>query len=100
MKGEAMTKGYWIGHMDVHDAGPYSHYLEPATQAVHAHGGKFLARGGTSEIVEGAARARHVIVEFPSMVAARECYGSAAYQAARAIRQPHSAGDIVIVEGL
>ena len=100
MKGEVMSKAYWIGHMDVQDAGPYSHYLEPATKAVHAHGGQFLARGGNSEIVEGAARARHVIVEFPSLAAARKCYQSEEYQAAKAIRQPYSTGDIVIVEGL
>ena len=99
MKGEEMSKGYWIGHIDIYEIEPYSRYLEPDTKAVHAHGGRFLVRGGHAETVEGAARARHVLVEFPSLAAARECYRSAEYQAARAMRQSYATGDIVIVEG-
>jgi uncharacterized protein (DUF1330 family) len=40
-----------------------------------------------------------VVIEFPSLQAATDCYNSPEYQAAKAIRDPVSTGDLVIVEG-
>jgi uncharacterized protein (DUF1330 family) len=40
-----------------------------------------------------------VVIEFPSYAAALACYDSPAYQAAKALRDPVSTGDLVIVEG-
>jgi uncharacterized protein (DUF1330 family) len=39
------------------------------------------------------------VIEFPNLQAAQDCYNSATYQAAKALRTPVSIGDMVIVEG-
>ena len=44
-------------------------------------------------------RPRTIVIEFPSLQAAQDCYNSSAYQAAKALRTPVSIGDLVIVEG-
>jgi uncharacterized protein (DUF1330 family) len=56
-------------------------------------------RGGPQEVVEGNLRPRSVVIEFPSLKAATDCYNSIEYQAAKALRLPVSSADICIVEG-
>jgi len=94
-----MAKGYWIARIDIHDPEGYKEYLALNQAPMAAHGGRFLVRGGTAETPEGAARDRNVVIEFPSYHAARDCFHSEDYQRALAIRQKHSSGDVVIVEG-
>ncbi len=47
-------------------------------------GGRFLARGGEFQALEGTARQRHVIIEFDSYETALAYYHSPDYQAAAA----------------
>ena len=94
-----MPKGYWIGHVEVHDAEAYKKYVEGATPAYREYGAKFLVRGGKAEGPEGQLRSRHVVLEFESYEKALACYHSPEYQAAIKLRLPVSSGDIVIVEG-
>jgi uncharacterized protein (DUF1330 family) len=93
-----MPKAYWIARVDVRDPETYKTYVETAKPAFARHQAKFLARGGRTEILEGKARARNVIIEFPSMDEALACYNSPEYTAARAIRQTVSDGEFVLVE--
>lgn len=95
-----MAKAYWIARVDVRDPEGYKDYVASAKLAFDKHGARFLARGGASDPVEGPGRARNVIIEFASLQAARDCYHSAEYQRAAAIRQKHAEGEIVLVEGL
>ncbi|MGG7519734.1 DUF1330 domain-containing protein [Allorhizobium undicola] len=95
-----MAKGYWIARMDVRDGERYKDYIATARPAFERFGAVFLARGGQVEALEGEARARNVIIEFPSYAAAVECYRSAEYQAAVKIRQEVAEGEIVVVEGV
>ena len=95
-----MAKGYWIGHIDIANMEPYRDYIPASAKAIAQYDGRFLVRGGKSDNVEGDARSRHVIVEFPSYARAVECYQSPEYAKARAIRRSNSQGDVVIVEGL
>ena len=62
-----MPKAYWIARVDVRDPETYKSYVATATPAFQRHQAKFLARGGRTEVLEGKARARNVIIEFPSM---------------------------------
>ena len=94
-----MAKGYWIGHITVHQPERYPDYVKAATPAYQAHGAHFLVRGGAFEAMEGEARPRHVVIEFPSYEAALACYNSETYQAAKAIRQEIATGEIVVVAG-
>lgn len=94
-----MPKGYWIAHVTIDDPQIYETY-KAANAAVFAqYGAKFLVRGGGQDVREGATRGRTVVIEFPSLEAATACYDSNAYQAAKALRDPISQGDMMIVEG-
>jgi uncharacterized protein (DUF1330 family) len=94
-----MAKGYWIGHVDVHDPESYKAYISGAAPAYAEYGAKFLVRGGQFSAAEGQSRKRNVVIEFPSYQAALDCYNSATYQAAREHRLRASTGDIIIIEG-
>ncbi|PIE14433.1 MAG: hypothetical protein CSA70_01365 [Rhodobacterales bacterium] len=94
-----MAKGYWIGRVDVDDIEEYKKYVAANAAPFAEYGGRFLIRGGRFENPEGTSRSRNVVIEFPSYQAALECYHSDGYQAAKALRDPVSTGDIVIIEG-
>ena len=94
-----MPKGYWIAHIDVNDAERYPDYVAAARPAFERFGARFLARGGETHGLEGRARGRNVVIEFPSVQAALDCYHSPEYCEARAIRQAVAEGELLIVEG-
>lgn len=93
-------KAYWIAHVTVTDPEAYTGYQALAPAAFAAHGARFLARGGAHEVLEGPVLDRHVVIEFPSLAAARACYHSPEYQAAKARRDGAAMAHVVIVEGL
>lgn len=95
-----MPKGYIIGSVAVHDPEAYKAYAAKATEAIAKYGGKFLARGGKYEIVEGEGRARNVVIEFESFEAAKAYFFSPEYTEARRLRWPVSLGNFVVVEGV
>ncbi len=95
-----MTKAYWIARVDVRDAERYKDYVATAKPAFDRYGAKFIARGGAFTELEGQARARNVIIEFPSMQHAVDCYNSEEYQAAAKIRQEVADAEMVVVEGV
>ena len=94
-----MTKAYWIAHVSIDDPDAYAEYRRANAAAFAAHGARFLVRGGPQQVVEGQLRPRCVVLEFPSLQAAQECYHSPEYQRAKALRDPVSDADLVIVEG-
>ena len=94
-----MAKGYWIVRVDIRDPEQYKKYLAANAAPFRKHGARFLIRGAPFENVEGGARARNAVIEFPSYQAALDCYRSPEYQAAIKLRQPVSTADIVIIEG-
>lgn len=94
-----MPKGYWIAQVNVKDPERYKDYVSTAAPAFERHGAKFLARGGEVLSMEGEARRRNVVIEFPSLQHALDCYNSPEYQAAKAIRVTVSDGQIMLLEG-
>lgn len=94
-----MPKGYWIVRLDVADPERYKAYVAANAEPLRKYGARFLVRGGQFENLEGSARARNVVLEFPSYQAALDCWKSPEYQAAVALRQPVSTADVVIIEG-
>lgn len=92
-------KGYWVGHVDVDDLESYKSYIAANASPFAEYGARFLVRGAPQDVVEGDMRARTVVIEFPSLDAAQACYKSESYQAAKALRDPVSTGDISIIEG-
>ncbi|RRV10659.1 DUF1330 domain-containing protein [Pseudomonas sp. v388] len=93
-------KAYWIAHVDVTEPDQYSGYLQRAPAAFSLYGGRFLARGGRSQALEGRATPqRTVVIEFDSYEQAVACYQSPEYQEALAHRRGAAEAEIVIVEG-
>lgn len=95
-----MAKGYWIARVDVRDSERYKEYVTTAKPAFERFGANFLARGGALTELEGKARARNVVIEFPSVQHAIDCYNSPEYQAAAKIRQEVADAEMMIVEGI
>jgi len=95
-----MAKGYWIAHVEVRDPEGYKDYVAASAVAFQKYGAKPLARGGRYEQVEGRGRPRNVVLEFPSLKAAQDCYHSPEYRAAHDIRVKYAEAEIVLVEGV
>jgi uncharacterized protein (DUF1330 family) len=100
-----MPKAYVIAEIQVTNPEKYADYRALSTASVAQYGGAWLARGGARAQLEGADQQhddgwRTVVLEFPSMEAARTWYDSPEYSRAREIRQANSIGRLFIVEGL
>jgi uncharacterized protein (DUF1330 family) len=92
---------YLIYRAHVHDAEAYRAYMARTPDAIAAFGGRFLARGGQTVTLEGAPEtARVIIVEFPSLAAARAFYDSDVYRAAMPFRQDCADVQMVVVDGV
>ena len=94
-----MPPAYWIVHVSVSDPAAYDLYRQANAAPLKKYGAEFLVRGGVQAVMEGEFRPRSVVLRFPSLQAATDCYNSPEYQAAIALRKAASAGDLCIVEG-
>jgi uncharacterized protein (DUF1330 family) len=92
---------YVIVDVDVRDAEAYREYRERAPATVAAAGGRYVVRGGGVTHVEpGWDFHRFVVLEFPSVEAAKAWYGSPAYQKILPIRLASTRSRMAFVEGL
>jgi uncharacterized protein (DUF1330 family) len=92
---------YVISEVEFLDPERVAMYRKLATESVAAYGGRYLVRGGASELIEGGPTPKTlVIVEFPSMARAKEWYASPAYTAAFEFRKGALERRLVFVEGL
>ena len=76
-----MAKGYWIGRVDVRSDEGYKPYAMGNQAIFNKYGARYVVRAGKFECVEGNARSRNVVIEFPDYATALACYNSAEYQA-------------------
>ena len=92
---------YVINDMEVLDLQLLDEYKKLSPQTVLQYGGKFLARGGRTEKLEGEwLPKRLVILEFPSVEQAQAWIDSPEYAPARLVRQKASRSNIIVVEGV
>ncbi len=92
---------YLYGNIDIHDLVLYEQYRALVPAIIAAHGGRYLVRGGASQVLEGDGKVtRQVILEFPDMASLKGFYGSPEYADAKAIRQRAATGTLVAIEGL
>jgi len=92
---------YFIVDVDVKDAKAYEPYKQAAAASIAQYGGRYLVRGGKHETLEGKWRpTRLVVLEFPSLAAAKRWYSSEEYRKVLPIRLQHAVSDMVLVEGL
>ena len=94
-------KAYLIALVRVDDAETYRQYTARTPALIAKAGGRFLVRGGPVETLEGAPfRDRLVVLEFPSMEAARTFYASPDYRDAMHFRTESSAATFLLAEGV
>ena len=92
---------YVIAMVDIKDPVRYESYRAMVLPTITAYGGRFIARGGRTDVLEGAwAPRRVVIIEFPTLARAKEWWSSPEYSEARAIRQATSEGTLIAIEGV
>ena len=90
-----------IVDIEVTEPAGYEEYKKLAPPAVALYGGKYVARGGKNETLEGEWRPdRLVILEFPSMEQAKAWVNSPEYAPARAMRHKYAKSNMVLVEGV
>ncbi len=92
---------YVLVDVDVTDPEQYDRYRPLAAASVEQYGGRYLVRGGASEVFEGdRVPARLVVLEFPDADAARRWFHSPEYEEAKAIREGAAIGSFILVEGV
>lgn len=94
-------KAYIIVDVTITNPGVYEDYKKLTPASLKPFDGKFIARGGSVETVEGDWEpGRLVIIEFPSKQKAKDWWSSTEYAHAKAIRQSASKTKMILVEGI
>src|SRR5215218_2860501 len=75
-------------------------YLEKIQATLDPFSGRFRVHGAEVEVKEGSWPGTLVLVEFPSMAAARAWYDSPAYRRILPLRTRHIEGDTLLIEGV
>ena len=79
----------------------YKEYKRLAPPTIAAYGGKYLARGGKAENLEGDWQPnRIVILQFESVEKAKQWLNSEEYQEAKALRHKYATSNTIVVEGV
>ena len=91
---------YVIVNIDIKDPERYEEYKRLAGPTVTLYGGRYLARGGRAEALEGSVVPRRMVVlQFDSAEQAKQWWSSPEYREARGIRQSCAGTDMILVEG-
>ena len=92
---------YWISvYREILDEEKVAAYAELAGPALRAAGGTFVARGLPEQTYEAGEETRTVLIEFPSVEAARAAHDSPAYQEALAAQDGGAVRDMRILPGV
>ena len=92
---------YLFANVDVTDAAGYEQYRQRVSATIEAHGGRYLVRGGATEVLEGDwMPKRMVILEFPDMAQLKAWYHSPEYRALLELRQRTAMSALIAVQGV
>jgi uncharacterized protein (DUF1330 family) len=92
---------YLLVDITVKDSVAYEAYKKLAPSSIAQYGGRYIARGGATQVLEGSwAPSRLVILEFPTTDQARAWWSSTEYAEPKLMRQRSSTTNMVLVEGL
>ncbi len=91
---------YIVIRVDIRDREKYGQYMRHTPRIVNQFGGRFIVRGGETETLEGEEETlRMVVIEFPSMDAAKTFYKSKAYQEVKQLREGGGDAQFIAVDG-
>jgi uncharacterized protein (DUF1330 family) len=92
---------YVVVQVEIEDPETYARYRALAPASIALYDGRYLVRGGATEVLEGTWNpSRLVVLEFPSVERARAWWGSPEYAEAKALRQTSARTEMLLVEGL
>jgi uncharacterized protein (DUF1330 family) len=92
---------YVISEIEVLDEERYEVYKQLAPPLIAAYGGRYVARGGAVETLEGEWPAKRIVIlEFPSAAQAKAWWSSTEYARAKDLRQATTRTRMILVEGL
>lgn len=92
---------YIVVDITVNDPETYATYRDLAPATVTLYGGRYLARGGAAETLEGTwAPTRFVILEFPSVEQARAWVDSPEYAPVKKLRHQSTRSEMVVIAGV
>lgn len=92
---------YMIADVEVIDSIGYEEYRQKVPATIAAYGGRYLARGGATEVLDGSwSPKRCVILEFPDMDRFRAWWSSPEYTPLRALRERSTNSNLVVTQGL
>ena len=92
---------YVLVNVKITDSAGFAEYRKLVPATIAAFGGRFLARGGATEVLEGDwIPHRLVVLEFPDVATIKAWYQSPEYQQLLELRKRTATSDFVIVEGV
>ena len=92
---------YVISEVEMRDAVDFEAYRTIAAKTIAQYGGRYLARGGAANLIEGGPPPKTIIVvEFPTMERLHEWYASPEYAEALKVRQTALDRRLIFVEGV
>jgi uncharacterized protein (DUF1330 family) len=92
---------YIIVEIDVQDPVGYEEYKRLAAPTVEARGGKYIVRGGKTEVLEGDWQPKRIVLlEFPSTERAKEWLHCEEYREPRKMRHRTARTNMILVEGV
>ena len=93
--------GYIIVEIDVTDPVGYEEYKKLAGATVEKYGGKYIARGGATETLEGDWKPKRIVIlQFESVARAKEWLNCEEYREPRKMRHRTAKTNMVVVEGV
>jgi uncharacterized protein (DUF1330 family) len=91
---------YVIVEIEILDPKGYEEYKKQAGASVLKYGGKYIIRGGATEVLEGDWQPKRIVVlEFESMQRARDWLHCEEYREPRKTRHRTARTNMILVEG-
>ncbi len=92
---------YVIVEIDIVDPVGYEEYKKQASASVTKYGGKYIVRGGATEVLEGDWKPRRIVVlEFESMQRAKDWLNCEEYREPRKMRHRTAKTNMILVDGM
>ena len=92
---------YLIADIAVIDIAGFAEYQQKVPATISAYGGRYLVRGGATEVLEGSVSPKRcVVLEFPGMAQLKKWYASPEYRPLIAIRERTTKSNLMTAEGI
>jgi uncharacterized protein (DUF1330 family) len=92
---------YLIAEVEVQDTALFEEYRAQVPATIAAYGGRYIVRGGKTEVTEGDWQPKRLIVlEFPSLDRLKEWYHSKEYTPLIELRKRAARTNVIMVEGV